>query len=297
MAIRRQHVISKVLLKRFANRSDDNPRLVGYNLEHGSAKHYPVTSVGYVEGFIPHGSEAAEAAWGSIETRVHPALEALEDPSTPLTDEHVDTLKQLIALHYIRRDVIKTLGEGIFGNLRTDRLNALSSEPRRLELLSMRHLGRPAETDEDVQEITRWLSERYDEWEPELFSGAMINAVRSASGELSNMHLQLWRASHSDFLISDQAVLTLDRNGLPVRTGGLARDFTHLLPVGRQTQIGLATCAQDVTLDAGQVDDLNRLHLRIADRFVYFHPDSELGPFCDSNRRILQPPTTTPDAG
>lgn len=285
MHIRRQHVISKVLLKRFADGSDDDPRLVGYNLHYGASKHYSITSVGYIEDFIPHDSEAAEAAWGSIETNVHPALEALEASTAELTGTHVETLKQLIALHYIRRNVIMDLAKGVYGNVREGRLRALTTEKWRLEPVGLEHLGRIPKTDNDIEEVTRWLGEKYDEFEAELLSGAIINAVRVAAPALENSHLQIWRAGEGEFLISDQGVLTLDRHAEPVRTGGLTRNFTHLLPIGRGTQIALAPRPLEVTLTGEQVNELNRLHLRIADRFVYYHPDSGLGAFCDLNRR------------
>lgn len=123
-----QHVISKVLLKRFAVPFGSNGlKLVPFNLEHPDRLHKMASpgKCGKVPYFARFASASLEQVWGKLETRIPDAARAVDRGDVFQHEQHVQTLKDLIALHLVRSLNYRNVHERIFAQVYTEHRTAL----------------------------------------------------------------------------------------------------------------------------------------------------------------------------
>ena len=256
---RKQHLISKALLHRFA-RPDGNLRSL--NLQYGRASLRNPSAVGWRWDFVAHLPNQAEQLWETVENNLPASLDAVETGSLSASQEMV--LKQAIALHFFRRDVTKFAFE--------------QSLARSL-----------ANRDQDASEgrfstpTLAALRGRADESSSEWFQDSVEDLFRRGTAEVSSAQLEIVTAVEGEFLIGDGAILSLSSDGgfgtLPFTDAA-----THLLPVGRRHAIALAPEGGAVQVEQSWVDQLNTAQIREASSHVFFHPDSGLEDFVTAAR-------------
>jgi Protein of unknown function (DUF4238) len=100
---KRQHVISEVVLRRFAGPVPSAGRqLVRFDLAAGQGALAKAKCVGYVEDFVPVDSQATEDLWHTVETRLREAIKAAINGTALGSPVHATTLRNAVALHYVR---------------------------------------------------------------------------------------------------------------------------------------------------------------------------------------------------
>ncbi|WP_327301848.1 DUF4238 domain-containing protein [Streptomyces goshikiensis] len=126
-----QHVISQVLLKRFATPFGSNGlKLLPFNLDHPNRVHKLASprECGKVKHFARFASASLEQVWGRLETRIPDAAVAVARGDVFDNEQHVQTLKDLIALHLVRSLNFRDVHERIFTKIYTEQRTALLTD-------------------------------------------------------------------------------------------------------------------------------------------------------------------------
>ena len=140
-----------MLLKRFAVPFSSNGyKLVSFNLDHPDRPHKMANprECSKVNNFARFASGSLEQVWGQRETRVPDAARAVDRGGVFQHEQHVQTLKDLIALHLVRSLNYRDVHNRIFAKVYTEHRTALltdKSDLLRLAVLQRRglHLAGP----------------------------------------------------------------------------------------------------------------------------------------------------------
>ncbi|MFB9746705.1 DUF4238 domain-containing protein [Leifsonia shinshuensis] len=281
-----QHVISKLVLKRFGENRNGDVRVATFNKEHRHTRFRSVASVGYVEHFINHDPSASENAWGVIETQAARALDRIDaDPSETAggaigDDRDRDALKRLVALHFLRRQATRNVFDLSYARRRKERLEEVSADPLRLNPIAERLIGHRPRSRSEFDYVLRRFGEHLDKAQERIFQDLLMDMVRRSAADLDQLELQIWRAGEYEFMIGDEGVVSLDADG-QLADAQLLGNFVHLLPVGRKLLLGISSAPDIITLSGPGVRRINAFELHGAERFAYFHPHSGLQTFCD----------------
>jgi hypothetical protein len=103
--LRRQHVVSRVILKGFAAPGDGGAgwQLTPFDVRLGrEGKSRGLKGCGRVPDFLLCASESAEQLWNEVENRLGPAIKAARDGHFHDHDSHVSAIRDGIALHLVR---------------------------------------------------------------------------------------------------------------------------------------------------------------------------------------------------
>lgn len=102
----KQHLLSKVLLRRFTN-----PALSGelrsFDLLYGKPRLKHPSAVAWRRGFVEDEPAEIEELWQQTEQRLSAALDAVEAGTVFQQPAVQETLRRTIALHFMRRDLVK----------------------------------------------------------------------------------------------------------------------------------------------------------------------------------------------
>ncbi|MFF1269186.1 DUF4238 domain-containing protein [Streptomyces anulatus] len=279
-----QHVISQVLLKRFAARFGSNGlKLVPFNLDHPDRVHKMASprQCGKVPHFARFASASLEQVWGKLETRIPDAARAVDRGDVFQHEEHVQTLKDLIALHLVRSLNYRNVHERIFTNIYTETRTALltdRSDLLRLAVLqrSGLHLSGPQGLATAADQI---LSPHLTNFENGAdFRARIEDTFAKAKEMISEAGLEILVPAAGEFLLGDTPAVAIQRSGNRIRISVAIGDSTaivlpfgprHLL-VGRTPRNGLSIATEET------VGFLNRLQIEAAEQRVYLRPRSGL---------------------
>lgn len=95
----RQHVVSQVLLNRFASPAG---LISAYEVRWGVTKQRTSRAIGYQENFVKHEPDATEAIWKEVEDRTGPALTEVDQQPGQLSAATEEAVRDLVALHFAR---------------------------------------------------------------------------------------------------------------------------------------------------------------------------------------------------
>lgn len=277
-----QHVISKVLLKRFAAPFGSNGlKLVPFNLEHPDRLHKMASprECGKVPYFARFASASLEQVWGKLETRIPDAARAVDRGDVFQHEQHVQTLKDLIALHLVRSLNYRNVHERIFTNVYTEHRTALltdKSDLLRLAVLqrSGLHLAGPQGLTAAADQI---LSPHLANFENGAdFRARIEDTFAKAKEMISDAGLEILAPSAGEFLLGDTPALAIQQSGNRTAFNVAIGDSTaivlpfgprHLL-VGRTPRNGMAIATVKT------VGFLNQLQIEAAQQRVYIRPNS-----------------------
>ena len=110
-----QHLISKVLLKRFAEPSGPHRGLIcPFRLEYPQARHRLVGADGCakVDNFVAWASASVERLWKETEDGLPDALAAMDAGTLFGNAGHVSVIKSAIALHFARSKATRSSTRG-----------------------------------------------------------------------------------------------------------------------------------------------------------------------------------------
>ncbi|MEU4655005.1 DUF4238 domain-containing protein [Streptomyces sp. NPDC023723] len=277
-----QHVISKVLLKRFATPFGSHGfKLVPFDLDHPDRLHKVASprECGKVKYFARFASASLEQVWGKLETRIPEAARAVERGDVFQHEQHVQTLKDLIALHLVRSLHFRNVHERTFAKVYTEHRTALltdQSDLLRLAVLqrSGLHLPGPQGLAAAADQI---LSPHLTNFENGADFRVRIEVTFDKAKEMiSSAGLEILVPAAGEFLLGDTPALAIQqsetRTTFPVAIGdstAIVLPFgpKHLL-VGRTPRNGMSTATEET------VGFLNRLQIEAAQQRVYFRPRS-----------------------
>lgn len=249
---------------------------------------------GWAEDFVAFDSPSAEGLWGSVETRAPAALAAVQ-AGTPFADPlHVEVLRDLVVLHYVRshryRGVYTNAFETVSVNLRSKLIRQYPEQVRRealrqtgLHLAGSGSLGAFAERLIEQSEATQ------DFESGKLFRTSiesMFNKVRTMAAK---WYLEVLTPESGQFLVGDNPAVTV-RTGATPFSYNMAFGDAHsiVLPIGPRHLLALGPENILGSIPRAVVDEINGVQILAADRYVYMHPRSELETFARAKGRQRQ---------
>lgn len=279
--IKDQHVVSQVLLKQFAQPTGSSGRqLVRFNIHHPShpPKLKTPKSCGKYPNFIKYASRSVEQFWWAIENKMDQALNSVQDETILGHPEHLATIKDAVALHFVRGIDTLWLHDVTWRATREKSEEELLQRTDLLLELFKEKVGLYAGGVEALEVIIGHLHREAQE----LFdSGALLRArieylYTRARSLIDSAGLQFVRADQgSEFLIGDAPAISLKRDSprMGLRGGvGLVDANTVMLPLGRRHVVALGSHDHLTWVDSEGVDAINKLQIFGAHQHVYFHP-------------------------
>ena len=290
--VHEQHVVSRVLLKEFSSVMPKGRRVESYRLDTGTSKATGLGQAGVKTDLLPLASASAEELWRDAENRMGRilakgalTLDSLRDPSL------VQTINDIIALHYARSLAVVAMGDQIFENVRTQLKSNLVEHLGGAGFLKSGgglYVRGSDVVDGVVERVLRDSSTarlvRSGGWRRVRMEHLYVDA-RDA---LRPLQISLLRAREKEFLIGDVPVITIRDSprsfgimgGVPIgRAEGI------FLPLGPSLLAFSATQAAVFDADPEVVDEINSIQVRLAHDRVFFRPGAQLGAFVSVVRR------------
>lgn len=283
-----QHVVSKVILRRFAADSGlDKGLLYPFRLQYPDARHRPLgpDGCGKVPDFVPYASASMEQLWKETEDKLHDALAAVDNGTLLGSAAHTATIKDTIALHYTRSIAARIVHFRTWEQMyAAERVRWLTSRRPMLEAAFYKTKGLYAA---GGQALELFLDEMMQPSVDMAASGQLFRVrieelFRQARERTSRSALEILTSGSSEFLIGDVPALTIrhDRTEVGV-LGGIALDDanTVIMPLGPHHLAALARVEVTAELSPDQVASANARQAAGAVEYVYFRPGSMLEQF------------------
>lgn len=298
---RRQHVVSRSILKGFAapGTAGSGWSLRPYDVARDRVlRDRGLTGCAYVPNFLMYAAGSAELAWKVVEDRLPPAIEAARTGvlhDTRCRDLR-DTITDVIALHFVRNQ--RLLREQA-------RLTAqATSEVRtrtlveRAAMLHNEFTRRYAMLPAGSEALEAVLDDAMTPWRKHIASGALARVTLESLFErirhgLRGMPVEVWHVSKgSELLISDNAAFTFkysDDHSKIAMNMAFGDSHGVALPIARDCLVAIGPTPKDDVLHAQTADLFNELQLRNADGHVYFRPGSTLERFVQKLAPVIAP--------
>lgn len=282
--IRRQHLVSQVLLKQFTTAGPEGSglQLRPVDVRHPERRNKLASTrtCGWVDTFVAFDSASAEKLWDSVERGAHAAFEAVY-AGTPFANPlHVEALRDLVVLHYVRshryRSVYTNAFETVSVKLRGQLVRQYPEQLRREALRQTRlHLAGPGSLDAFAERLIE-QSEVAQEFENgKLFRTSIEDMFHKVRAAAAKWHLEVLTPESGQFLVGDNPGVSVRTDTKPFSYNMAFNDAhsivlpispRHLLALGRENLVG--------TIPRATVNDLNTVQIRAADQYVYMHPRS-----------------------
>lgn len=284
--IEKQHVVSRVLLRRFAGQdSNGGATLVPFDLEHGrELKQTGPAGCAWIAHFVPYASKSAEDLWQTVEDRMGTAIDMVERGRLDLNAAR--TIKDAMALHLVRS--VRYMQIHNAGRVRVTGAVRNRVLMEHYDRLLGAYVARNGRLPGSASDLVRLADELVSEQAGSRFDGSdtrvMIEQTFEAARQMLGRHaLEIWRTPPGfELLISDAPAFTMqystDRRTTRV---GVAIGDAHaiVMPLSRTTLACIGRRKKRGVLAAERVDFINKTLIQNAIRFVYYHPGSQLKSF------------------
>lgn len=140
LTVARQHVISEVVLRKFVQNVPPNGRVLAQvELSSERLDLIRANDVGYVENFVPVDSKATEDLWQQVETRLYQAIKAARGGTALGDPAHISTLRNVVALHFVRNPQTLEIHNRTFGDTLNEQLDRTAKTPWAAEAFHQRY--------------------------------------------------------------------------------------------------------------------------------------------------------------
>ncbi|WP_223243609.1 DUF4238 domain-containing protein [Streptomyces sp. CBMA123] len=293
-----QHVVSRVLLERFAEAvGAKGERKVRYlNRSRPSAK--PIdrgpAGCGKFTNFIRYASKASEQVWAETETLLHSAIDAAESGDFFRTSRHQDVVREAIILHTVRSIPMLIISEQTWREHHDRHITRWMTERR--EALVHLHRERFGWTPDEsglrvmAEDLIASLSAQMDRGI--YFHATVVERFRRYKRMLAKQPVELRRLTDGELLISDVPVLALREGSLgtgPLENHGIENCDELVLPLSPRLLAVLGAGRGYSTMDAASVDRINAAQIRASADYVYMRPGSGLESFVRTSMPEVHP--------
>ncbi len=239
--IRQQHLVSKVVLRRFTN---PHGELLDINVQTGRTRRLHPSASMYEIDYISAAPNEAERLWATVEERM-PRAYASIDNNTILQDPvALQTLKDCIALHFIRSYMLKRVTQvstaGAIAQMRGQLTN--EGQAQVLEESSAQEFWERVKV--HFQDVRRWCA------------GLALEII-------SPQHVD------DEFLIGDTPALSYKAGnflGGPLTGVPLSEAAAVYMPIGPRHLVSLAKQGGQFVMDRSQVGLVNHMQVLNAQR-------------------------------
>lgn len=287
--VRDQHVVSRVILRRFCEPVGSAEKLAAHNLQWGASKLRTRTEVGKIVNFVKIDSATTEVLWQQVENGLHDALVALQEGRLFDDANHVLTVKRAITLHFARGREVGEFNERSWKDQLVQRREEFRGH-HWLMRAALEHRYGPLilPAGRAAEEIALDL---LMEGTVRLFECGTVFRLRVEDefqrGErlAKGLGLRILEATGGEFLIGDTPVVVLGPGGqFGLREVGLAGAVTLALPLSPTHLAALHTSDEYVRIPPEAVEEWNRRQVLQATSHVYYRPGSSLAPFITATR-------------
>jgi hypothetical protein len=290
-----QHVITRKIVKRFsAHSGDDAGKIAFVCLEYPHVLQKPrgPRGCGKIENFVTIASASMERRWQNTETKLHDALQAVDDGTILQSQRHAATIKDTIALHYARSLAVREVNRWLWQWLVPQQRTQWLTDPILRQLLIREFYRRHGLLPGGLQALEELLDDAMASSIETGSSGAQfresIESTHSQAMAWVNKHeLEILTPGSGEFLIGDVPVLTVRHDTHLVGVhGGIALGDAHavFMPLGPRHIASVVSSSRTAELTPELVCHLNALQVRGAMKYVYMRPGSGLESFV---RQIL----------
>jgi hypothetical protein len=165
-------------------------------------------------------SVSAEKSWASVERRAHSAFEAVR-AGTPFADPlHVEVLRDLVVLHYVRshryRDVYTNAFETVSGKLRGQLVRQYPEPLRREALRQTRlHLDGSGPLSAFAERLIEQSEVTQDFGNGKLFRTSIEGMFNKVRAEAAKRHLEVLTPESGQFLVGDNPGVSVRTDAKP----------------------------------------------------------------------------------
>jgi hypothetical protein len=286
--VKRQHVISQVILRRFAaasGKEKGNLYSVSTNYPAARPQLRGPEGCGRIDNFVSVGSASVERLWQKTETRIKDALAAVDAGTVLSSGRYSETIKDTIALHFARSKATRDISRNEWTKAVAQQRERWLTEWRpQLEYeFYKRHGLWPAGNQVLEQLLSDIMAPSMNmESSGALFRNRVEHLHGQAKAWLRTQELEILTPGSGEFLIGDVPALTVKRSVPRVGAhGGIALHDADsvFMPLGPRHVAALGRIPQAAVLPRALVDEINARQVRGAFERVYLRPGSGLEAF------------------
>jgi hypothetical protein len=258
--IRKQHVVSQVVLAAFAVDGEVEAEDVR---RPGRWRPKAPAAVGYVNDYARYDSAATEGLWQTVETRLRDVLDELRSGRVPPRGSEAEAaIRDCIALHWARSKAVSAVSERLWEQVRRDHMEEMAGCPDLLAAVYRARTGRtagPAELHE--------TNESLHAGPPEILSGEHFSRrvryfFQQAQAKFADRSLQVGVCGNGveNLLISDCPVVTPSRSRTelnPEQGVALGDAYGAGMPLGPRVFVSLHDRPERVVMGSKEARMLN----------------------------------------
>jgi hypothetical protein len=281
-----QHLVSRVILKRFTSLLDDGSRKVGrYDVArrtHLDPK--GIRGCAKVTDFVKYRSESIEKLWQAVENRLPASLTLACDRDSTLNPGAIDIIKDCIALHYVRSyRYAQVHGDSVRSAELYARHRMLTEHRDKVVREFFRVHGLWPTGDEALNII---IEEHFKPWRQREADGSLfrqsIEAMFLRVCEiLQPLGFEILHAPiGSEFVISDSPAFTFNFDPRKSAVGlnmAIGDSQGVGMPLSPDCFVCVGPTTQRTVVTEENVQKLNEMQTILAHRQVYFRPDGDAG--------------------
>lgn len=273
---RKQHVVSQVLLRRFA--VDGKVEVASLEYPNGPWLKRAPAAVGYVRDFVRADVSAVEQAWAEVEGRLAAAFSEVDQGGIIKAGGAIESaLRDCLALHWARSIPIRAAVDQAWLRVRARSFADLEGRPAVLDRAFQQLTGLHADGPEARAIANEMLHEGPEELQSgEHFAERVLFFFECARTKLAATHVAVYDLPTiaGDLLLADSPVVTPNRSRTGWRPGQVALDDAvgFAMPIGPRVAISANDAPTRHTVSVAQVDELNQMQKLVADAHVFRRP-------------------------
>ncbi|PZT91589.1 MAG: hypothetical protein DI630_29370 [Gordonia sp. (in: high G+C Gram-positive bacteria)] len=273
---RKQHVVSQVLLRRFA--VDGDIEVLAMDYPHSGWRRHSPAAVGYVKDFVRANAEEVEQVWAEVESRLARAFADVDRGSSVkprgATEE---ALRDCLALHWARsRRVRDTVGRA-WNDVRARSQADLATRPELLDRSFLQLTGlHPA-----GPQARAIANDRLHEGPDDIRSGRhfadrVVEFFVHAQDKLASSHIAVYDIPDEaeDLLLSDSPVVAPNREHTGWGPGEVALGdaIAFAMPIGPRTAVSAHPTPTRHTITIEEALELNQMQRQVVVSHLYRRP-------------------------
>lgn len=273
---RKQHVVSRVLLRRFAVDGDIEVSNVAYP-DSGWRRQSPA-AVAYVKHFVRADAEEVEQVWSKVESRLALAFEDVDrGGSVESGGATEEALRDCLALHWARSKRVRERVGRAWEDVRARSHADLATRPELLDRSFLQLTGlHPA-----GPQARAIANDRLHEGPDDIRSGRhfadrVVQFFERARDKLATSHIAVYDVSDEaeELLLSDSPVVAPNREHTGWGPGEVALDdaIAFAMPIGPRTAVTAHPVPTRHTITVEEVAKLNQMQRQVAVSHLYRRP-------------------------
>ena len=279
VAITTHIILSAPLMVQFGSASPScRGRLAVFDRESGRLNLRNPRGIFTINAFVEYQAKALEQLWGGVESRLKSAFNALDERVWPLQPEIEETLRDLVAVHWIRSGAIRALHDRLSSEHIAASKTKTAADTEFWEKAFETRTGLAPAGDGALEWI---IDQLYQEVaEPvvaQLFSSKVLEHYQNAKLHFRRYRIQVAYAAPPTFMIGDVPVITPNSllGGLGPHQGVALMDAENVfMPVSPNILVALGPQSFRVDLQTEAVRYFNSLQQAGCIRWLACQPDT-----------------------